>query len=122
MTARRRLLAPLLAPVFLLAAAAACGDPTLEPLPLDVLIQPSRTTAAPGETINFVVDVQGGNLVGVDVDYGDTAVERYSTGGARRGHIVFRHAYSAAGTYTVRATVTDASAGTKEATVDVQVQ
>jgi hypothetical protein len=94
----------------------------LEPLPLNIGIEASQTTAAPGDPINFLVSAQGGDLLGVETDYGDGSAERYATGGARTARVTFRHAYAAAGTYEVRATVTDARAGTKDATVAVTIR
>jgi hypothetical protein len=106
----------------LLIGLAACGDGSLKPLPLDISVQASRTTAAPGTAIDFVVNAQGEVLVGVTIDYGDTVVEAFGTSGARTARITFTHAYSTPGTYQVRATVTDAIAGDKEAGVEILVQ
>jgi hypothetical protein len=115
--ARRTLLRSLL-----LAGLLACGDATLEPLPLDVTVEASRATAAPGQSIEFVVNAQGGDLLGLHMDYGDGSAEQFGTGGARTARVTFRHAYSAVGVYQARATVTDAVAGTKDASVEVRVQ
>jgi hypothetical protein len=106
----------------LLAGLLACGDAALEPLPLDVTVEASRATAAPGQSIEFVVNAQGGDLLGLHMDYGDGSAEQFGTGGARTARVTFRHAYSAVGVYQVRATVTDAVAGTKAASVEVRVQ
>jgi len=105
----------------LLAVASACSTEPLEPLPLDVTIAANRTTAAPGDTITFVTDAQGGSLVGVQVDYGDDTADSFATAGARTAHVTFKHAYSQRATYTVRVVVTDALAGQKEASVQVRV-
>jgi hypothetical protein len=106
----------------LLVGLAACGDGSLDPLPLQISIQASRATAAPGDPISFVVTAQGGNLLGIDIDYGDNTTDQYGTGGARTARVTFGHSYSAPGTYQVRARVTDAVAGEREAAVDVRVQ
>jgi hypothetical protein len=106
----------------LLAGLVACGDGSLEPLPFEVSIQASPTTTTPGSAVNFVVTAQGGSLLGLAVDYGDTSTDVYGAGGARTARFAFSHAYSAAGTYEVRARVTDALAGDKDATVEVRVQ
>ena len=100
----------------------ACGDGSLDPLPLDITLQASRTTAPPGETIDFVASAQGGSLVGVSIDYGDESGDQRATGGARTATMTFRHAFSVAGVYQVRATVTDATAGTRQADVQVTIQ
>ncbi len=98
-----------------------CGGSTLEPKPLDVRIEASRTTAAPGDTIIFVVNAQGGNLFGLEINYGDNSSEQFGASGARTARVTFRHAYMLRGTYMVRVVVTDAVAGQKEATVEVRV-
>jgi hypothetical protein len=100
----------------------ACGDGSLDPLPFEVSIQASTTAATPGEAVDFVVTAQGGILLGVAVDYGDTSTDLFGAGGARTARFTFSHAYSAAGTYEVRARATDAVAGDKDATVEVRVQ
>ncbi|MGQ0539442.1 MAG: PKD domain-containing protein [Gemmatimonadaceae bacterium] len=100
---------------------AACSSSTLEPKPLDVTVQASRTTAAPGDTIDFLVHAQGGTLFGVQIEYGDGIIEQFPTAGARTARHTFRHPYKLRGTFLVRVTVTDAVAGQKEATVEVRV-
>jgi hypothetical protein len=106
----------------LLSGLVACGDASLDPLPLQISIQAGRVTAAPHDPISFVVTAQGGNLLGVAIDYGDNTTEQYGAGGARTARVTFSHVYSAAGTYEVRARVTDAIAGDKDATVEIRVQ
>ena len=69
----------------------------------------------------FVADAQGGSLVGLQIDYGDTNSDLFSAAGARTARVTFRHAYQQVGTFTVRVIVTDASAGQKEATTEVRV-
>lgn len=106
----------------LLTGLVACGDASLDPLPLQISIQASRTTAAPGAPISFVVTAQGGDLLGVAIDYGDNTTDQYGAGGARTARVTFSHAFSAAGVYQVRATVTDAVAGSRDAGVEIRVQ
>ncbi|MGQ0641782.1 MAG: PKD domain-containing protein [Gemmatimonadaceae bacterium] len=106
---------------FLLVGVIACSTKPLEPLPLEITIAANRTTAAPGDTITFVTDAQGGSLVGVEIDYGDTATDAFATGGARTARVTFRHAFQQRANYTVRVVVTDALAGQKEASVEVRV-
>src|SRR5262245_24358219 len=96
-------------------ALVACGDPTLEPLPLQISIETSRATAAPGDTIVFTAVIQGGSLLGLDAEYGDGATDTFGTSGARTGRVAFRHAYATRGTFTTKITVTDGSAGQKSA-------
>lgn len=99
----------------------ACSAETLAPLPLGIGIEASRITAAPGESISFAVTAQGGQLIGIATAYGDGTEDQFGTGGARTARVTFRHAFSAPGTYQVRATVTDALAGEKQASVEVRV-
>lgn len=101
---------------------AACGESTLTPLPLDIRIETSRTTAGPGDTISFVVIAQGGTLLGIDVAYGDSTVDQYGTAGARTARVTFHHAYTARGTYDMSAMITDGLAGQKKAAVEIHIQ
>ena len=103
------------------ALAGACTQSSLEALPLDITVSASRATAAPGDTIVFVATVQGGSLLGLDVDYGDSTTDQYGTAGARTGKVSFRHAYMTRGTFTTKITVTDAFAGQKNASVEIRV-
>lgn len=105
-----------------LALNAGCGDVTLEPLPFQVGIAADPASAATGEAIDFTVTAQGGDLLGIVTDFGDGSSTPYGTGGARTARVTFVHAYLAPGTFQVTATVTDARAGIKEATLQVTVQ
>ena len=105
-----------------LGVTASCQASSLEALPLEISVTASRTTAAPGDTIAFTATIQGGSLLGLDADYGDNTTEQYGTAGARTGKVTFRHAYQARGTFTTKITVTDASAGQKNASVQVRVE
>lgn len=100
---------------------AACSPATLEPKPLDIRVEANRTTAVTGDTVTFVVTAQGGALIGVEIDYGDTGIDQFATAGARTARVTFRHAYQQSGTFTVKAVVTDATAGQKQATIEVRV-
>ena len=105
----------------LIASVAACTESSLAPLPLEITIEPSRTSAAPGDTIAFVVTAQGGTLLGFDVDYGDNVAEQYGTAGARTAKVTFRHAYNTRGSYQVKAMITDGFAGEKSANVEIRI-
>ena len=74
-----------------------------------------------GAQVTFTVSAAGNNLVGVVMEYGDAGTDLYATGGARTARVTFRHAYDSAGTFTVRAIVTDATAGESEATTSIVV-
>ena len=101
---------------------AACSAETLAPLPLAIGITASRTTAAPGESIRFEVTAQGGQLLGITATWGDGTEAQAPTGGARTARVTFHHAFSAAGTYQVHTTVTDALAGQKQAAIEIRVE
>jgi hypothetical protein len=102
--------------------AAGCSQSTLEPLPLQISLTPAHVTAAPGDSITLIATMQGGSLLGMIVDYGDKATDQFPAGGARTARIVFRHAYLASGTFVIRASVTDASAGQAEAVTEAIIK
>ena len=106
----------------IIAAAVIACDNSLDPLPFEVDLQASRVNAAPGDTSNFLVIAQGGNLIGATMDYADSTADQFATAGARTAHITFRHAFSVTGTFRVMATVADAVAGQKSASIDVVVK
>jgi plastocyanin len=100
---------------------AGCGQSTLEAAPLEVAITANRTTAAPGDTIAFVVNATGQNLVGLLMDFGDMGTDLYATSGARTARVTFKHAFMAKGAFTVTVSATDAVAGQKDASIEIRV-
>ena len=98
-----------------------CRQTTEPPVALSVSLQANTTAVARGDTASFEVNAAGNNLIGVILDYGDDSTDQYATGGALTARVTFKHVYSAAGSFTVRASVTDAIAGVKEATVVIVV-
>lgn len=100
----------------------ACAQEPLEPLPLQISIETSRATAAPGDTVIFTAVVQGGSLLGLVAEFGDGSSDSFGTSGARTGRVGFRHAYTTRGTFTTTITVTDATAGQKAASVQTRIQ
>jgi hypothetical protein len=105
----------------LLPAALACGDGGVAPRPLNVTIEADKVAASTGESISFLVEAQGPRLLGVTINYGDGATDQLSINSATATTVGFRHVYTAAGTYTVRATALDALAGSKETSVEVRI-
>lgn len=108
-------------PLFLLLLAVSCGDATLDPLPLEITLTATPTTAQTGQTVNFTVNAQGGELFGVEIDYGDGTTSSHPAYGARTARIVTSHVYTSAGTYAVDAVITDALAGDRTASVQITV-
>ncbi|HEY5546264.1 MAG TPA: hypothetical protein VIK50_09435 [Gemmatimonadaceae bacterium] len=105
----------------LIACASACRQSTEPPVSLQVTLESSQLTALAGDTVSFTVRATGNNLIGVVMDFGDSGSDQYAMGGALTARVTFKHAFETTGTFTVRATVTDAVAGQKEATVGVLV-
>lgn len=99
----------------------ACRQTTAPPVTLALSLQANTTVAQPGDTITFTVTASANNLFGVTIDYGDTTGDQYSTGGASTARVTFKHAYQATGSYAVRATVSDAIVGEKEASISIVV-
>ena len=104
----------------LVAGVSACQIST-KPLPLDVIVQVTTTTPAAGDTIGVVVTAQGKNLINMVVDYADGKTDQFSVGGARTAQVVFPHAFTAPGNYTIKATITDSDDGDLSATTSVVV-
>ncbi|MBV6522506.1 MAG: hypothetical protein MNPFHGCM_02654 [Gemmatimonadaceae bacterium] len=100
----------------------ACDKSTVEPVAsLTIDLSASTEIAAPGDTISLVAAAKGPNLVGLEIDFGDTTSEIYPTHGASQARVTFRHAYTARGTFTVRVVVTDGTADQKDDSVDIRV-
>jgi hypothetical protein len=108
--------------VGLLTGLLACKVDTLAPLPIAITLSLDRNTIAVGDSLTLNIDAQGGNLRGIDVDFGDGQTRSVAAVGARTARITLRHAYSAAGQYTTNATVSDFEQGTKLASASVRVQ
>ena len=98
-----------------------CRQTTEPAVEISVTLESSHVMATAGDTVTFTVRANGNNLVGVVIDFGDSVVEQYATGGANTARVTFKHAYVATGNYTVRAVITDAISGDKEVTVLVAV-
>jgi hypothetical protein len=107
--------------LFALLGAAGCMSTAVDVLPLTLTVQADRTTVAPQDTVSFVVDAGGAALLTIQAEYGDGITDFFTTSGARTAHVTFKHLYAAKGTYTAIATVFDAAAGQKNATVVVHV-
>ncbi len=104
-----------------LLTAVACRQSVADPVSLVVTIETSPPALQRGDTLTVVVSATGNNLVGVVVEYGDSQGDQYSTGGAHSARVTFKHAFMSQGSYTIRAIVTDAVAGEKEAVAQVTV-
>jgi len=98
---------------------------TSEPLPFAMSMQVSKTTAAPGDTILILVNSQGSNIINMVVTYDDGDTTQFAVGGARSAQGIFPHAFATAGTFRIRAKVTNAIADqleNKTDSIDVHVQ
>lgn len=98
-----------------------CDSGTLDPLPVRVSVEATPTVGAPGDTISFLVDAQGGRLLGLVMEFGDAETDQRPTGGARTARVTFRHAYRSAGNYVATVTATDAVAGDAQASVTIRI-
>jgi len=105
----------------LIACLAACRTTTAPVVQLQVTLESSQLTAVTGDTVTFTVRATGNNLVGVVMDFGDSATDQYAMGGALTARVTFKHAFQTTGTFTVSAVVTDAIAGEKEANIGILV-
>lgn len=110
-----------LAAVLLAVVVAGCVR-AAEPLLLAVRLSTSPETPAAGDTVAFVVHAQGAALLGVTIQYGDSAFDQVPMSGARTARVLFRHAYAQAGTYEALATLTQGNAETASASVIVRVR
>jgi hypothetical protein len=110
-----------LAVAIALVAITACRQTTEPPGEVTVTLEASHATAQRGDTVTFTVNAAGNNLFGVVVEFGDANVDQYATSGALTARVTFKHAYTAAGTFTVRAIVSDAISGDREATRSIVV-
>jgi hypothetical protein len=98
-----------------------CRQSVEPPGDVTISLTVNPTQASRGDTVSFTINAAGNNLFGVVVEYGDSFSDEYSTGGALTARVTFKHAYDSAGTFTVRAVVTDALAGEKQATTSIVV-
>ena len=98
-----------------------CRQSTAPVVDVTMSLQANTTVVQRGDTVTFTVNATGNNLFGVVMEYGDDGTDQFATGGALNARVTFKHAYSAAGTFTARAIVTDAIIGEKEATVAIVV-
>jgi hypothetical protein len=100
----------------------ACDPYETEPLPLDITVSAERTQAAPGDSILFEINAQGGSLLGIDLVWGDGQTRAIQTVGAQTANVRQRHAYAQPGVYDMSASVSDAEAGSKTATLSIRIQ
>ena len=107
--------------VVLATSIVACRQTTEPPVQLTASMQASAAVIPRGDTVTFTVNATGNNLFGVVIDFGDATGDQYATGGALTARVTFKHAYDTSGTFTARATVTDAIAGDREVSVSIVV-
>lgn len=124
MKARASVWGVLLAGSALWGVAAACSDSSVEvgggELAITLTVTPQSVEV--GDTVFVTTEAVGTNLAGTIIDYGNGRLDSLSAFGAQtQDHRVRDHFYSAAGTYTIRATVVDLSQGSRSAEATVQV-
>jgi hypothetical protein len=103
-------------------AGSGCAINAVEPLPLAITINADKLTTVPADSITFDIRAQGGNLLGISVEWGDGTSYVQPTSGARTVRSRVRHAYEHSGVYQVSAAVDDAAGGRKLAALDVTIQ
>jgi hypothetical protein len=119
MTASLRRLGALTGVACLLATA--CTTIVDSPPPLSLSLEVDRTTALTGQEFEFTYDAEGGNLVGLALDFGDGAVDSIPLFGARTAAGFRSHTYGAPGTFMVTAVLTAPPQGSRTASVSVTV-
>lgn len=108
--------------MLVLAATVGCGPSALEPLELSLALEADPTTVTVGQEVTFVMDVQGTQLLGLRISYGDgeDSFDFLGIAGARTARWTNKHTYEEPGTFVVRAQVEEASGGL-ERTVTITV-
>ena len=106
---------PILLGLTVAIASASC-NPTSTAVGIAVLLEANPTVVPAGDTVTFVVNVSANNVSGVLINYGDSASDQFSTGEGPTARVTFKHAYRDTGSYTARATVSDALVGDREVT------
>ena len=101
-------------------ALVACVNTSAEPLALQISVS-GPGTAAVGDTVRFATEMQGNDLVGVTVDYGDQGTDGLALGFARTAKTTFKHVYTTAGTFTTTVVVVQADSLRQSATATVEV-
>lgn len=119
MTASPRRLGSLIGVASLLITA--CTTIVDSPPPLSLSLEVDRTTALVGQEFEFTYDAEGGNLVGLALDFGDGAVDSIPLFGARTAAGFRSRGYGAPGTFVVTAELTAPPQGSRTASVSVTV-
>jgi hypothetical protein len=88
---------------------------------ISIQLLASPLVAQTGDTVTFIVDVSANNVSGVVINYGDSGGDQQSIGGAPTARVTFKHAYADTGSYTARATVSDAVVGERNVTQVITV-
>ena len=97
-------------------ATAAC-DPLGAPNRLNVSATVDRSHAAVGDTIKVITVATGSAITSVRAVYGDGGSDQSPSDHSLTVRTEFHHAFSKAGTYTIRVTVHDENAGDQVAEI-----
>jgi hypothetical protein len=100
----------------------ACSRATDPSSELSVSIAAEKTSGATEEALDFSVQATGTYLFGVIVRYGDGAVDSVAVPGANTLTARLQHAYTAPGTYMVRAVAEERSGRSVTDSVSVRVE
>jgi hypothetical protein len=100
---------------------AACVESTAPPA-FAISATVDRATITPGDSVNFVVQASGQNLLRLNVAFGDATTFERDLFGAQTVTANLRHTYPAAGQFTMTAVITAVSGETRQTTVGVQVR
>jgi hypothetical protein len=99
-----------------------CAASSLEPLSLSISVTATPTSAAVGDTITFVTNMQGDNLIAVEGDYGDgTSPDGFDIPFGRTARNTFKHVYTTTGSFTATFTAAQADSTARSTTATVQI-
>lgn len=99
-----------------------CASSSVEPLALSISVTATPTSAAVGDTITFIADMQGNGLIAVDGDYGDgSAPDGFDIPFGRTARNTFKHVYQKAGSFTATFTAAQADSSARSTTATIQI-
>ena len=88
---------------------------------ISVQLQASPLVATAGDTVTFTVTVVATSVTDIVINYADGSSDQDHAGGVSSAQVMFRHVYDNSGSYTARATVSDAVVGNRVVTQVITV-